>query len=237
MSQPCYFFISVHFLRLFDPSFSWFIHPSTTTVQTHLFQDIHDTSPPSPSNREQGQTTQSKRQEAPNLRKKAHSLAAMPDNIEFQPLATSDPLDDDQPITTSTTPRKPNPHSPKHNSLAAQIERLGDMALSGLGPVLISLAFLLLSVTIFCFYTVFLPFHHPWNEGQGISGNWAYIFHWIWATYLVWGILANYYLAVRTPAGSVLDGVSSSVICTINIRVASLSCTGNVWNLTQKCVV
>ncbi|KAG9065246.1 hypothetical protein KI688_002569 [Linnemannia hyalina] len=72
----------------------------------------------------------------------------MPDNIEFQPLATSDPLDDDQPITTSTTPKKPNPHSPKHNSFAAQIERLGDMAISGLGPVLISLAFLLLSVTI-----------------------------------------------------------------------------------------
>ena len=86
------------------------------------------------------------------------------------------------------------------------------MAISGLGPVLISLAFLLLSVTIFCFYTVFLPFHHPWNDGQGVSGNWVYIFHWIWATYLVWGILANYYLAVRTPAGSVLDGVSSSVI-------------------------
>ncbi|KAK3840547.1 MAG: DHHC palmitoyltransferase-domain-containing protein [Linnemannia elongata] len=84
------------------------------------------------------------------------------------------------------------------------------MAISGLGPVLISLAFLLLSVTIFCFYTVFLPFHHPWNEGQGISGNWVYILHMIWATYLVWGILANYYLAVRTPAGSVLDGVSSS---------------------------
>lgn len=137
----------------------------------------------------------------------------MPENIEFTPLATSDPLDDEQPITTSTstTTRRPNPHSPKHNSLAAQIERLGDMAISGLGPVLISLAFLLLSVTIFCFYSVFLPFHHPWNEGEGIFGNLAYIFHWIWATYLVWGILANYYLAVRTPAGSVLDGVSSSV--------------------------
>ncbi|KAG0310698.1 hypothetical protein BGZ97_012399 [Linnemannia gamsii] len=136
----------------------------------------------------------------------------MSENIEFTPLATSDPLDDEQPITTSTsaTTRKPNPHSPKHNSLAAQIERLGDMAISGLGPVLISLAFLLLSVTIFCFYSVFLPFHHPWNEGKGISGNLAYIFHWIWATYLVWGILGNYYLAVRTPAGSVIDGVSSS---------------------------
>ncbi|KAF9122984.1 hypothetical protein BGW39_009364 [Mortierella sp. 14UC] len=27
---------------------------------------------------------------------------------------------------------------------------------------------------------------------------------------MVWGILGNYYLAVRTPAGSVLDGISSS---------------------------
>ena len=143
----------------------------------------------------------------------------MPENIEFTPLATSDPLDDDdQPITTATTSNNSNtassrktPHSPRNNSIAAQIERLTDVAISGMGPVLICFAALLLSVTIFCYYTVLLPFHHPWNQDEGIYGNWVYVLHWIWATYLVWGILGNYYLAVRTPAGSVLDGVSSSV--------------------------
>ncbi|KAK3810820.1 MAG: DHHC palmitoyltransferase-domain-containing protein [Benniella sp.] len=135
----------------------------------------------------------------------------MSTSIEFTPLATSDPsenhldrLDDnnDEPITT-------RPRKRKHD-LAHQIERLADAAVSGLGPFLLGLAFLLLSMTFFCFFTVFFPYHYTWQEGQGVSGNLSYVLNLIWACYLVWGIVANYYFAVRTPPGGVLDGIHST---------------------------
>ncbi|KAF8978458.1 hypothetical protein BGZ46_006460 [Entomortierella lignicola] len=130
----------------------------------------------------------------------------MSTSIEFTPLATSDPLDDNEPITTAKP--KPKPNSSK--SLLNQIERLTDTAISGLGPILLTVAFILLSLTIFCFYTVFLPYHYTWKEGEGIFGNFAYILNFTWSLYLVWGIIANYYYAVRTPPGGVLDGISST---------------------------
>ncbi|KAG0330139.1 hypothetical protein BGZ99_008002 [Dissophora globulifera] len=132
----------------------------------------------------------------------------MSDSIEFTPLATSDPLDNeanDEPITTA---RKPRPST--LDSFAAQIDRLADSTIGYLGPVLLLTAFVLLSITIFCFFTVYLPFHYSWTEGTGFFGNWAYILHLSWSLYLVWGIIANYYYAVRTPPGGILDGVSST---------------------------
>ncbi|KAF9980748.1 hypothetical protein BGZ75_008025 [Mortierella antarctica] len=127
----------------------------------------------------------------------------MSDSIEFAPLATSDPMDE-EPITTKPAPRS------KRNTLSARVERLTDAAISGLGPVLITIAFVLLSTTIFCFFTVFLPFHYQWKGGEGPFGNWAYILNVVWSWYLVWGIIGNYYFAVRTPPGAVLDGVAST---------------------------
>lgn len=143
------------------------------------------------------------------------ATTVMSTSIEFTPLATSDPseatgnpeqLDDDEPISTRSTPRRK-----RKPTLSQQIERITDAAVSGLGPVLLVLASLLLSTTIFCYFTVFFPYHYTWQEGEGIFGNLAYILHLIWASYLVWGIVANYYFAVRTPPGGVLDGVKSSV--------------------------
>ncbi|KAI1311884.1 hypothetical protein EDD11_003285 [Mortierella claussenii] len=142
----------------------------------------------------------------------------MSTSIEFAPLATSDPLDNtdyDQPITTSAIPNASSTAQTatrprNHNSLSATMERITDATIKGLGPVLLTIAFLLLSIVIFCFFTVVLPFHYSWQEGQGIFGNWAYILNLVWSCYLVWGIAANYYYAVRTPPGGVLDGVASS---------------------------
>ncbi|KAF9110471.1 hypothetical protein BGX27_006295 [Mortierella sp. AM989] len=133
----------------------------------------------------------------------------MSTSIEFTPLATSDPLDseplDSEPITT-----KPKLPPSKGNSILEQLERCTDSAISGLGPVLLTIAFILLSITIFCFFTVFLPYHYSWKEGEGVFGNLAYVLHFVWSLYLIWGIIANYYFAVRTPPGGVLDGISAS---------------------------
>ncbi|ORZ16093.1 DHHC palmitoyltransferase-domain-containing protein [Lobosporangium transversale] len=138
----------------------------------------------------------------------------MSNDIEFTPLATSEPLDDEQPITTNTKPTIPRLR--RRPTLSARIEQLTDVAISGLGPVLLVVAFLLLSIVIFCFFTVVLPFHYTWKKNEdeegsiGILDNLAYILHFVWSCYLVWGIAANYYYAVRTPPGSVLDGISST---------------------------
>ncbi|KAG0048473.1 hypothetical protein BGZ83_006589 [Gryganskiella cystojenkinii] len=151
----------------------------------------------------------------------------MSTSIEFTPLATSDPdyelqpqqqrhqpkqhataLEDEEelePITTA--PKRPIYRKP---TLSDRIERMTDSAIKGLGPVLICVAFVLLSLCIFCFFSVILPFHYEWKDGEGLFGNLGYILNLVWSCYLVWGITANYYYAVRTPAGSVLDGVQSA---------------------------
>ncbi|KAF9391881.1 hypothetical protein BGX21_011129 [Mortierella sp. AD011] len=130
-------------------------------------------------------------------------------SIEFTPLATSDPLDseplDNEPITT-----KPKSCPAKGPSILSQVERITDAAISGLGPILLTVALILLSMTIFCYFSVFLPYHYSWKEGEGLFGNLGYILNLIWSLYLVWGIIANYYFAVRTPPGGVLDGLSAS---------------------------
>ena len=155
----------------------------------------------------------------------------MSTSIEFTPLATSDPdyelqppshqqqhhagqystvgedEEDLEPITTA--PKRP---SPRKLTLSDRVEKLTDGAIKGLGPVLIVIAFILLSLNIFCFFTVILPFHYGWKEGEGIFGNLGYILNLTWSCYLVWGVVANYYYAVRTPAGSVLDGVQNAAV-------------------------
>ena len=159
----------------------------------------------------------------------------MSTSIEFSPLATADPdmemqaqplhrqqqeqLDDEdlEPITTA--PRRPFPRKP---TLSDRVEKLTDSAIKGLGPILITVAFVLLSVCIFCFFTVITPYHYTWNEGQGLFGNLGYILTMIWSSYLVWGIMANYYYAVRTPAGSVLDGVKNSSVSPFSPQRVSL---------------
>ncbi|KAF8927947.1 DHHC palmitoyltransferase-domain-containing protein [Dissophora ornata] len=128
----------------------------------------------------------------------------MTSSIEFTPLATSEPLDSEPNIEPITTRRA------KLDLFSIQIDRLTDAAVNGLGPVLLTVASLLLSTTIFCYFNVFLPFHFAWKEGEGLFGNLGYILNFIWACYLVWGIIANYYFAVRTPPGGVLDGVTGS---------------------------
>ncbi|KAG0036719.1 hypothetical protein BGZ82_003812 [Podila clonocystis] len=78
-----------------------------------------------------------------------------------------------------------------------------------MGPVLLSLAFVLLSLTIGCYFSVFIPFHYL-SEEEESDTSWSigYITQMIWALYVVWGILANYYFAIITPPGSVLGKVS-----------------------------
>ncbi|KAF9584511.1 hypothetical protein BGW38_006196 [Lunasporangiospora selenospora] len=142
----------------------------------------------------------------------------MSDRIEFTPLPTSEPSDDvrlDIPLASSSSSSSPPPPPPpppqrrrRKITLSDRVEQVTDAAISGLGPVLIVVAFCLLSVTIFCYFTVFVPFHYPWQDGQGIFGNLGHVFHFIIGLYLVWGILGNYYYAVVTPPGSVLDGIT-----------------------------
>lgn len=144
----------------------------------------------------------------------------MSSSIEFTALPTSDPLDIDLeqgpilPTTyppTSTASSSP-PRPKKKPTLSARIDQLTDKAIDGLGPVLLCLAFLLLSICIFAYFTVVFPFHHPWKEGEGVFGNLGYIANMIWSYYLVWGIAANYYYAVRTPPGGVLDGIERTTV-------------------------
>ncbi|KAF9413374.1 hypothetical protein BGZ94_000756 [Podila epigama] len=158
-------------------------------------------------------------------------------SIEFTQLPTSDPLDIDlergESFPTSAYSTKTNndtassatpstsaaaSSSPSHGTstglprkpktLSGRIEQLTDKAIDGLGPVLLTLAFVLLSTCIFCYFTVVFPYHHQWKEGEGIFGNFGYVLSMIWSCYLVWGIAANYYYAVRTPPGGVLDGIT-----------------------------
>jgi len=140
----------------------------------------------------------------------------MTSSIEFTPLATSDPLDIEPNLEPITTRRRT-----RLDLLAAQIDKIADATINGLGPVLLTVASLLLSTTIFCYFNVFLPFHFSWKEGEGVYGNLGYILNFVWACYLVWGIIANYYFAVRTRPGGVLDGVSSSVRQTLYFQTCA----------------
>ncbi|KAF9324799.1 hypothetical protein BG006_000223, partial [Podila minutissima] len=140
-------------------------------------------------------------------------------SIEFTALPTSDPLDIDleqggpilpttyPPTAATSSPNAPTRLPRKKSTLTAKIEQLTDKAIDGLGPVLLCLAFLLLSVCTFAYFSVVFPFHYQWQEGEGVFGNLGYIVNMIWSCYLVWGITANYYYAVRTPPGGVLDGI------------------------------
>ncbi|KAF9122598.1 hypothetical protein BGW39_009635 [Mortierella sp. 14UC] len=126
-------------------------------------------------------------------------MASSASSAAFAAVPTSDPADN-QPITTRPR-RKP--------TLADRIELLIDRTSSSLGPILITLAFILLSTTITCYFTVYIPFHYQWNEEEGFQGNAGYIMTMVWSLYLVWGIIANYYYTVTTSPGSVLDGLAA----------------------------
>ncbi|KAF9930101.1 hypothetical protein FBU30_000851 [Linnemannia zychae] len=126
-------------------------------------------------------------------------MASSASTAAFAALPTSDPADN-RPITTK-------PH--RKLTFADKIERLIDRTSSSLGPILLGVAFILLSLTITCYFTVYLPYHYQWKEGDGIQGNIGYVMTMVWSLYLVWGILANYYYAVTTPPGSVLDGLAA----------------------------
>ncbi|KAG0317561.1 hypothetical protein BG000_004515, partial [Podila horticola] len=131
----------------------------------------------------------------------------MSSSIEFTALPTSDPLDIDLehgPILPTTYPPTPSSNASQSNApsrllkkptLSAKIEQLTDKAIDGLGPVLLCLAFILLSVCTFAYFSVVLPYHYQWQEGEGIFGNLGYIINMTWSCYLVWGIAANYYYA------------------------------------------
>ncbi|KAG0011750.1 hypothetical protein BGZ81_002009, partial [Podila clonocystis] len=87
--------------------------------------------------------------------------------------------------------------------------RLIDVMSVYMGPVLLTLAFVLLSLTIFCYFSVFIPFHYPSAEEESdTSWSIGYITQMIWSLYVVWGIQANYYFAITTPPGSVLGKAS-----------------------------
>ncbi|KAG0362125.1 hypothetical protein BG005_006620 [Podila minutissima] len=78
-----------------------------------------------------------------------------------------------------------------------------------MGPVLLTLAFILLSLAIFCYFSVFIPFHYPAEEEESdTSWTLGYITQMIWSLYVILGILANYYFAITTPPGSMLDKAS-----------------------------
>ncbi|KAI8352353.1 DHHC palmitoyltransferase-domain-containing protein [Mortierella sp. GBAus27b] len=122
-------------------------------------------------------------------------------SIPFQALPTSDPADHE----ISTRPRR-------RLTLEDRLERLIDRVSGGLGPILIVLALGLLSLAFYCFFAVFIPFHYPpppEGQEQTIS-NVGYVANMVWACYLVWGIMANYYFAVTTPPGAVIDGLSQN---------------------------
>ncbi|KAG0323845.1 hypothetical protein BG004_003603 [Podila humilis] len=93
--------------------------------------------------------------------------------------------------------------------------RLMDVLSARLGPIMLTLAAILLSLTTFCYFSVFIPFHYqPHNqteEGDNRESSWtlAYITQMTWSLYILWGILANYYFAVMTPPGSVTAAVSA----------------------------
>lgn len=144
-------------------------------------------------------------------------------SIEFTALPTSDPLDDLEqggpilPTTYPSTAATFSPNAPtrlprKKSTLTAKLEQLTDKAIDGLGPILLCLAFLLLSICTFAYFSVVFPFHYQWQEGEGVFGNLGYIVNMIWSCYLVWGITANYYYAVRTPPGEVLDGIERTTV-------------------------
>lgn len=146
----------------------------------------------------------------------------MSSSIPFQPLS-SDPTNH-EPITTR--PRR-------KLSLADYLELAMDRLSEGMGPVLIVMAVILLSITIYCFFAVFIPIHYPQaQEGEGGTRSAGYMANMMWSCYLVWGILANYFYAVITPPGSTIDGVSSGNVKTTTkqmhgrLRIPNLSFAG-----------
>ncbi|KAG0087350.1 hypothetical protein BGZ93_006455 [Podila epicladia] len=119
----------------------------------------------------------------------------------FSSLPTADPETEEGPITTS----KPC----KYKARSRMALRLIEVLSVYMGPVLLTLAFILLSLTIFCYFSVFIPFHYPSEEEESdTSWTLGYIIQMTWSLYVIWGILANYYFAITTPPGSVLGKAS-----------------------------
>ncbi|KAG9327133.1 hypothetical protein KVV02_008763, partial [Mortierella alpina] len=89
------------------------------------------------------------------------------------------------------------------------IPRLMRAANARQGPILIGILSVVLSLNTYCLFAVHLPFHFQWLPGEGIQTNASYLLNLFWSCYLVWGVAANYYYAIKTPPGSVLDGMST----------------------------
>ncbi|KAF9980521.1 hypothetical protein BGZ65_004997 [Modicella reniformis] len=126
----------------------------------------------------------------------------MSTSIAFEPLPGSDPADTE---TITTRPRR-------IPTFEDRIELLVDKANAKLGPFLVFTAIILLFLNIYCYFAVFIPFHYPQQKDEEedkerTNSNVGYIANMIWSCYLVWGIIANYFYAVKTPPGSVLDEV------------------------------
>jgi hypothetical protein len=159
-------------------------------------------------------------------------------SMPFEPLLASGPSghnhnhnQDQEPITTR--PRR-------KLTLSDRIDIFIDRTSGKLGPVLIVTAVILLSMTIYCFFAVFIPFHYPRQpEGEETASHVGYVANMVWSCYLVWGILANYYYAVNTSPGSVVDGISSENVratthWTVNIFVRFLSGLSMELFFTQR---
>ncbi|KAF9425094.1 hypothetical protein BGZ94_007856, partial [Podila epigama] len=154
------------------------------------------------------------------------------------PVSVSSDLQSPSPPPRPPPPLRPQPHSrarfhatSSSNTLEDRILRLIDWTNARLGPILLTIAFVLLSLTTFCYFSVYIPFHYPYpslhlspdtdlDTGKRLGGSAegspatetmmsgrskGYYANMVWSLYLVWGLVANYYYAITTPPGSVLS--------------------------------
>ncbi|KAF9357748.1 hypothetical protein BGX26_003144 [Mortierella sp. AD094] len=128
-------------------------------------------------------------------------------SIVFDPIPTSDPADDKEPITTR--PRR-------KLSYIDRIDLLFDAASSRMEPILVIFAVIVMLQIFFCFFAVFLPFHYSGQklgEEEESNSN-GYFLTIAWSCYLTWGVVANYYYCIATPPGSALDEISTENMLT-----------------------
>lgn len=143
----------------------------------------------------------------------------MASSMPSEPLLASEPSghnhnQDQEPVTTRRR---------RKLTVADRIDLFIDRTSGKLGPILIVTAVVLLSMCIYCYFVVFIPFHYPQQpEGEETASYAGYVANMIWSCYLIWGIMANYYYAVKTPPGSVVDGISPENVHTTNAWIANI---------------
>lgn len=84
-----------------------------------------------------------------------------------------------------------------------------DRALDRIGPVFIAIAVVLIDMCTFAYYLVIFPYCHHWTDSTFL-GKLYIALTFLFTLYMVYCIHFHYYMAIKTPPGSMSELYSSN---------------------------